>query len=178
MRIENVNILLGADLEETPQSDTGWTAILDSASRPSGRAGVFKIPHHGSGAADQPRVWSEMLIPDPVAVLTPWSRGRRLPTDRDRDRICTKSSRVFTTATQPRPGQIRRPQAVERAIRDSVKYLHRAIPPSGQVTARRGLNAGSRWAISLVGPAGPLCPDRSNDTERHFGAIDSEDQFL
>ena len=50
------SLLLGADLERR-----GWAAILGDTDRPTGKASVFKIPHHGSAGANEPAVWEHML---------------------------------------------------------------------------------------------------------------------
>src|SRR5205807_10239936 len=90
--------LLGADLEVTADQNTGWVAILDASVRPFGRAEVFKVPHHGSQTGHDDRVWSEMLEPNPHAVLTPYRA--MLPRDTDVSRICGLTSRGFITQAQ------------------------------------------------------------------------------
>jgi beta-lactamase superfamily II metal-dependent hydrolase len=159
IRVGDASILLGADLEETADPSTGWTAILDSQSRPQGRAEVFKIPHHGSENAHQPRVWSEMLVPEPVAILTPWWRGRGLPTDRDRRRICSDTPNAYLTTTHPRPSPVRRPRPVEKAIHDTVRDIRPAIPHFGRLTARRLIDGVPNWSVTTVEPAGHLCTE-------------------
>jgi Metallo-beta-lactamase superfamily len=81
MQVGEEAILLGADLENS-KPGSGWDAVV-SANRASPfgpKASVYKIPHHGSLTAHNVDIWSEMLGGDPIAVLTPWSRGRgRLP---------------------------------------------------------------------------------------------------
>ena len=87
MRVEDIAVLLGSDLERR-----GWLAILQNAARPNGNASVLKIPHHGSENAHEPGVWEQMLDSEPFAVLTPWRRGgRELPSRQDVRRIvsCT-----------------------------------------------------------------------------------------
>jgi hypothetical protein len=49
--IGDIALLLGADLEETGEEDTGWSVIVASTERPHGKASIFKIPHHGSETA-------------------------------------------------------------------------------------------------------------------------------
>lgn len=48
IKIGDIFILLGSDLEETGEPGTGWSVIVSSKTRPSGRASLFKLPHHGS----------------------------------------------------------------------------------------------------------------------------------
>ena len=82
--------------------------------RPSGPASAFKVPHHGSDSADEPRIWRELLDSDPVAVLTPWRRGDRvLPSD-DARRILTKTETAYATARVDVAGPARRASIVER----------------------------------------------------------------
>ena len=71
IRVDNIVILLGADLERR-----GWTEVLENRGRPIGRASIFKVAHHGSAGADEPGVWGQMLEEEPIAVLTPFRRGR------------------------------------------------------------------------------------------------------
>ena len=43
-----VKVLLGGDLEDSTDAGVGWKAVLASPTRPDERAGLFKVPHHGS----------------------------------------------------------------------------------------------------------------------------------
>ena len=61
-------ILLGADLENTSNPKTGWTVILDESAVVSGKAGLYKVPHHGSENAHHNRVWSNLLSETPHAA--------------------------------------------------------------------------------------------------------------
>jgi hypothetical protein len=58
IKIGTVSALFGADLEETGNSETGWSAIVKSTSRPQIRCRVFKIPHHGSVTGHSDDVWT------------------------------------------------------------------------------------------------------------------------
>jgi hypothetical protein len=71
-------LLLGSDLEKTSDPKTGWSVILDESAVVSGRAGVFKVAHHGAESAHEPRVWSDLLSKDPVALLSPFRKGSTL----------------------------------------------------------------------------------------------------
>lgn len=144
-------LLLGADLERR-----GWTSILQSDERPSGVASVFKIPHHGSGNAHEPGVWTHMLTPNPFAVLTPWRRGRSaLPTRRDVQRIlaCTKNAYATTKTDSLRTGSVRRGQTVERTIRESGIRLRRLPMSPGWLRLRRPLGSPTPWTVEMFGPA-------------------------
>jgi beta-lactamase superfamily II metal-dependent hydrolase len=87
-------VLLGADLEEEGNPGGGWTAVLASTGREPTKAGIYKVPHHGSANSDHPGVWAEMLTPRPHAILSPFFLGDIvLPTQKTR-----KEYRVTPTA--------------------------------------------------------------------------------
>ncbi len=158
VNIGSTALLLGSDLEETSNPHTGWSVIVDSASRPSGQAEAFKIPHHGSVNADQPRVWTEMLQLKPVAVLTPFVQGKvALPTRADVGRICSRTADAYSTSLRARKSK-RRSGIVEKTIRETVRSIREAQGPTGQVRLRRNaLNPGnSEWDVKLFGAALPL----------------------
>ena len=87
--------LLGADLERGRSDRTGWRGILTSDRRPMAKAHFFKIPHHGSDYADEPRVWNEMLVDDPISLLTSFSAGRKpRPAAEDIERLKTRTTQL------------------------------------------------------------------------------------
>ena len=145
----NFSVLLGSDLPRK-----GWRRILASGERPAGRASVFKVPHHGSEDAHEQEVWRRMLVPEPVAVLTPWRKGHgRLPLPRDVRRLRSCTADVYATA-ESRPSRLSpgRP-TVKRTLRESGIEL-RQIPVShGCIRLRRPLEAQGRWAIETLGSA-------------------------
>ena len=94
IHVDDVVILLGSDLEKHR-----WADILHSPGRPNSKAAVFKVPHHGAESANEPRVWQQLLVPNPHAVLTPWTLGkRRLPSEGDVRRILSHTSNAYTTS--------------------------------------------------------------------------------
>ncbi len=150
-------VLLGADLEEA--SGGHWSALLASPTKPSVKANVFKIPHHGSPGADHPGVWSDLVEADAIAAVAPFDLGHvTLPGAADRTRICGYGRRTFITAAPVRPRSRRRESAVERTIKDVVGELTLANRPLGQVRVRRSLaNVGAPWSIQTFGQAYELC---------------------
>jgi hypothetical protein len=154
VQIGAAGLLLGGDLEETNDLQTGWTAVADCGSRPSGRSQVFKVPHHGSRNAHQDRVWDEMLIPQPHAVLAPWSLGHsHLPTNDDIARICRLTNQLHLTAV-PR-ARLRERRTIGRRWR--ARQVER---PAGRVTLRCAdpRNHPEDWVASYVDPAHQVCP--------------------
>ena len=149
--VADVAVLLGSDLEKR-----GWTGVLQSRSRPAGRASVFKVPHHGSENAHEEGVWERILIPDPLAVLTPWHRGRgSLPNQRDVQRILSCTTNAYATARIDRSGSARtdRGRTVERTIRESGVKLRPVGTPSGALRLRRPLGSGKPWTVEKFGSA-------------------------
>jgi len=139
-------LLLGSDLQETVNPQTGWTAVCDCPVRLPGRADVFKVPHHGSKNGHQPRVWDELLVVSPEAVVCPNSlAGNHLPTPEDIQRLC-RLGRVHLTAP-PGPGS-----SIRRGRRS-----HLAAPTSGRVTLRRQVRSDAEWVVTYDPPAADPC---------------------
>ena len=148
--IGNLAVLLGSDLEVG-----GWLAILQSEERPTGRASVLKVPHHGSEDAHEPEVWKQMLDRDPFAVLTPWQRGdHSLPTTSDVQRILKHTSNAYSTTSGGLRSRTRkREKMVDRSIRESAVRLRRRVMPSHGVRLRRPIFSGGRWEVRTFGTA-------------------------
>lgn len=146
------HVLLGADLEETGNPATGWSALLERANLPS-CTGVFKIPHHGSPNADQPQVWEEALCDRPWAIVAPFVWGRiKRPDDADQERLRGRTDRAYLTAKPER--QVRkRTLPVEKTLEEMQARPVIADPPMGQVRLRCEASAGSDWNVDLFGPA-------------------------
>ena len=144
----NFAVLLGSDLARR-----GWLRILDSRERPTGRASVFKTPHHGSEDAHAPEVWKQMLAPDPFAVVTPWRKGGgRLPRPRDVRRLRSCTANAYVTA-RIHPSKPTKRKTVDRTFRESGIELRRAPASHGGIRLRRSLAAQGRWRIETFGSA-------------------------
>ncbi|WP_420462537.1 hypothetical protein [Candidatus Palauibacter sp.] len=130
--------------------------MLHDRAKPTGKASVFKVPHHGSGDADVPEVWEQMLDPEPFAVLTPWRRGGRLlPTAQDVERILSRTPRAYASA-KPGLSARKRRGTVSKTVRSTGTKLTGVIGSPGIVRLRRSLATGSLWTVKLFDPACPL----------------------
>lgn len=131
VEVADVTILLGADLEEVGHPCKGWSAIVNSNKRPKGKAHIFKIPHHGSETGDLPNVWGEMLVEDPIAVCSPYSRGKSLPTKSDITRISSRTENAYITSTvKMKVNSVSRDSAVKKTIDEAgIKFLPRIYQP-------------------------------------------------
>jgi hypothetical protein len=159
-------VLLGADLLRGPGHRCGWNAVLTSPHRSTEPASLIKVPHHGSANAHHDSVWSEMLAPDPVAVLTPFRGGSNPPPSvSDRARICGLTQHAYITADPDAPA---RPHHVKKAAALLGTVAHNVREPdgyAGHVRCRRS-PAAAAWAVELFDPARPLCAVGTKATAR------------
>lgn len=132
-----VKLLLGADLENKLPGNFGWNAVLLSDHRHTlHKADAFKVAHHGSSNADDERVWSSLLQPNPVAVVTPYSKlASPLPTDSDVSRIKSRTTRLYCTTWPPKSKPLRR-QGVDGIVAMATKSRHRIAGKRGFVRIR------------------------------------------
>jgi len=159
VKIGAVSILLGSDLEETTNPNAGWSAIVDSTTRPLEKASLIKVPHHGSANADNPRVWDEMLEKEPIAVLSPFVSGAViLPTKTDTLRICRRTDKSYSTAAARPGGRIRRDKTVEKTIKETVRSIKPMYGPWGHVRIRTDIKMSNNreWNVEFFGDALPL----------------------
>ncbi|MDL1889210.1 hypothetical protein FBQ96_06455 [Nitrospirales bacterium NOB] len=148
-------VLLGSDLEETANASTGWTVIADSSVRPPGKADVFKVAHHGSDTAHQPRVWDEMLEAAPIAALTPFINGRLLiPSASEAQRILSYTPHAYITSPVKTKRTKWANKTVEKTINETVLNIYEVPQSTGQVRLRRKHSQGeASWNVELLGSA-------------------------
>jgi len=158
VEIGELALLLGGDLEDEADPELGWAAIFSSAERPQTRASAFKVPHHGAKNAHNDDVWAQMLTNEPRAILTPWNRGSKLPTEGDVVRICGLTPHAYATAgVRARRLQEHLPSAVVRQLREMGVRLYEAEPQTGAVRLRNGGKKNfSTWQVELLPPGRPL----------------------
>ena len=149
IRVGDAAALLGSDLERK-----GWFEILRSTARPTDKATVFKVSHHGSQDADVPDVWTTMLSPQPHAVLTPWRLGgHSLPRDTDAKRIVSRTPNAYITTRSPTRAGKRRDRAVTRTLRESGVVFRRAALSTGTVRLRAVVGSLASWSVETFGEA-------------------------
>ena len=155
VQFDDQKILLGSDLEESGNPQTGWSAVVDSAVRPQGRAGIFKIPHHGSPNGQHEQVWSQMVKKDdPICVVTSFSKGKpSRPTPADIVRIKKYTSNLFHTSEQYRKLP-KRVTAVERTLRGMVSDRKILGGKAGHIQIRGSRD--NQLTVNLQAPAKKL----------------------
>lgn len=158
INIGKIDILLGSDLEETRIAGTGWSVIVSSTTRPNSKASLFKIPHHGSKNSDNIDVWDKMLEEQPFAVLTPFTRGKTtLPEKDDVLRICSRTDKAYATSGPKTIKSQKRPQVVEKQIREMGIKINQVFYSMGHVRFRTLVSEnGSTWKTELFNGAVPL----------------------
>jgi hypothetical protein len=135
--LDHLHILLGSDLEQHSDNRVGWKAVVSSRTRPWGLALVVKVPHHGSSNAYNWAMWTQMVAPDPIAILTPYASGKKpLPTNADIVNISIHTSQIYCTGSPTGWRPPRRDSTVEKTIREVVS-AHRVVHGEmGQVRVR------------------------------------------
>lgn len=151
----NCSVLLGADMEYSPDNRRGWGAIVSEVENIGVKPADFvKIPHHGSETGHDERMWERLLSDHPVSVITPFGRGAlksRPPKSSDVNRILGKSGKLYISARHAMSPRPRMDLAVERSIREGLITLTTQKTPMGIVRHRRV--SGAEWGCELFGAA-------------------------
>lgn len=122
--------LLGADLETSVDSQKGWVCILDECECIKNHTpSVFKIPHHGSVTAYEPRVWNELLINKPICQITPFSKGSKyLPEKSMLLEMLDKTDDLYLTSYSKPKKPKKRDKKIERNIGTCWSIFQRWFP--------------------------------------------------
>ncbi|MBI4337170.1 MAG: MBL fold metallo-hydrolase [Chloroflexi bacterium] len=150
-------MLLGADLENAPL--VGWSVLIENSVAVSGQAEVFKVSHHGAESGHEARIWSDLLAPNPFAVLCPWSlAGRVLPTASDSRRITALTPNAYITAPTVAQRRFRfRGNKVRQMVEGATKSIQEMGLDWGHVRLRRFINdTNDNWRVALFRGAGHL----------------------
>ena len=70
--VNNYSVLLGGDLEVSPNNKKGWICIVENSTsvKEKPKASLFKIPHHGSETGYHERIFKELLSNNCIAEMT------------------------------------------------------------------------------------------------------------
>ena len=151
IRFGNFSALLGADLEETNDPLTGWSAIINSRLRPKGKSLIFKVPHHGSENAHSEDVWDEMIDDKSISILTTKVGGwSSLPKPSDTKRIKGHSPSVYCT-NEPIQKKIKRDRVVEKTVKGVLKARKVLGNQIGHIQVR--ISADLQTTVNLKPPA-------------------------
>lgn len=152
-----VNMLFGADLEETKAIGTGWSVVVSSKNRPSGKASIFKVPHHGSENGHNLDVWNVMLAKDPIALLTPYAASK-LPKSSDVSRIKKFTNNAYITSVKTvNKTESKLNPAVKRTLKEAGLTIRASQPSIGHIRLRNDGVAGfDIWKVELFAAAAAL----------------------
>ncbi|WP_420618229.1 MBL fold metallo-hydrolase [Candidatus Poriferisocius sp.] len=154
VQVGDVIALLGADLERSSDELRGWQAIARSSGRPTKKAHLVKIPHHGSEDAHDQVMWDDLLVPFPLAGITPFKQGSaNLPRDTDRARIVALTSQAWLTRDKAFARPRRRPRAVSKTIEEATRRFERLSVEPGRVTFRCNATQPEDWTVDAPSPA-------------------------
>jgi beta-lactamase superfamily II metal-dependent hydrolase len=154
IEVGSVAALLGADLLVGPDN-CGWKAVL-SWHRPTDKASLFKIPHHGSPNADLPAVWSQLLTDDVVSLVAPFRLGvTPRPSPEDAARIVSLSSSAYATAKSRVPTPPKAVKRIRAALSNVAVNVRDPYGQTGHARARRKLDSDD-WTVELFEPAHKL----------------------
>jgi beta-lactamase superfamily II metal-dependent hydrolase len=148
---DNVNsILLGSDLED--HATNGWSMVVnDSWCKKKLPANIYKVAHHGSHTGDSPAIWTTLLKPKPLALMTPFNLGRhRLPTEEDKARIKSQTPNLYISS-----GATRKPDmdsANLKRLGDICKNINKVNSGFGAVRLRKKFSD-SDWSVECFGHA-------------------------
>lgn len=134
----NFSVLLGSDLEETGNPQTGWSAIfkdqiINELSLPV--ASLFKVSHHGSKTGYHDKIWQELLIESPLSMTTPYTRSS-LPTANNINKLQKLSSHFLITRDPQANKRIKRENMVERELRSIAKDRKTISEKMGHIQLR------------------------------------------
>lgn len=153
--LDDCAVLLGADMERRTELDRGWNSVVHEGKKLSlKRAGVVKIPHHGSQNAHDDGMWNDLLDPAPIAVIAPFAKGKvegRPPTVSDIQRIRARTCQLFVTARHATSRSPARDPAVTRGLRDSNIKTRSLARSLGLVRLRKA--RGANWTAATFGAA-------------------------
>jgi beta-lactamase superfamily II metal-dependent hydrolase len=114
--------LLGADLEIGSSIDVGWRAVVRNGQRPSAKAMIVKVPHHGSEGADHDPMWTTMVDPVPHVGVTPF-HSSRLPRPEDIERLRRRTPHVLHAS--PRAARVARFDPTTERTLEGIKVRER-----------------------------------------------------
>lgn len=154
LRVGEVDVLLGADLESSSDPRRGWQAVAAAPGCPKTRAQLVKIPHHGSADADDDAMWEQLVCDEPHAALTPFVQGRvTLPRETDEQRIRARTPNAWLTRRGATRRSPRRPQSVQKLVDVVAPDLASVCVDPGRVTFRSGSSGLTHWRVDAPPPA-------------------------
>jgi beta-lactamase superfamily II metal-dependent hydrolase len=150
LRLGYHRAILGSDLEVSINEKEGWLNILDNNNVVDKKSTFFKIPHHGSKNGYHERIWSELLIENPISTLTPWNKKNKLPEAEMLVKYCEHSERVYMTSAQINEKPKKRNRSIEKMIEKMNYKIYEVQYKEGIIRSRIDIeNNSALWEIAL-----------------------------
>jgi beta-lactamase superfamily II metal-dependent hydrolase len=152
IKINEYRILLGSDLEVNADKKKGWYAILDDCqSLDDKKAKIFKIPHHGSENGYDKRIWEELVDINAISGITPFNRGKGLPTKEMLKIYLSHTVNLYITSYIGKNKPKKRKQRVSKAIENFNRSLRELRYNLGIVKCRINLKEENPdWQIEVI----------------------------
>lgn len=154
LKLGKHNVLLGADLELTSSDKRGWLDILNNSTTIKGKkASYFKIPHHGSKNGYHEKIWIDLLESDPNASLTPWNKGKGLPTPEMLAKMKEHTKNLYITSPKLASSKPKkRDRDIEKII-DKFKYKLSEVKFSKGLIRNRIAIGDTEWTTEVFDSA-------------------------
>lgn len=95
-------------------------------------------------------VWEMMLVDKAVAVVTPWNKGRKLPKERDLDRLNNLTDKLYLTAPPEDKHRLKHNRFVEKVMRDFGVKTYVDADGIGHVRCRKQIDVDGDWVIEQI----------------------------
>lgn len=149
VKVGDINVLLGADLEELGVQDDGWQRIVNNGKfPPNHKCEIFKIPHHGSKNAHHEGIWPKLIGNRNLSVVTSFKRGSiDLPSENDLRRLTEFSGNTYLAGSSSKG----RDKTLNNVLRKVDKTLQRKKRQLGWVIMQKKINSSSNWTTDCKG---------------------------
>lgn len=144
-----IQILHGADLEHRPGGSIGWLGILNDQNREPINASFYKISHHGSESGDHDQIWDEFLDSRTLCALAPFSKGRGIPTEIDKNRLLNRGNSIYSSTKVVRTRFKPTDNTVARTLKDGRVKMWSSNGLPGQIRFRARKNTTSNCEVAL-----------------------------
>lgn len=147
--------VLGADLEVTSDSESGWQSVNDCISMEGVTAGIFKIPHHGSSTGYYELFLRNHIKPSATGKVSTWLKGKKVLPEKD---ILNKyrnylSGLYITTDPSCLIGKFSSPE-YKKVMEETTESIIDIKNQFGIVQSRLDLTSGDdNWVTRLYGAA-------------------------
>lgn len=157
--LNEITILLGADLLYSSDSDRGWLSILNNSTVPKSKAVFFKIPHHGSHTGYCREVWDKLVVDNVFSATTPFRRGsNKVPSSSDVNLILGHTQNSYITKLKSEKYVTKsRNLRVQKFLKNSNKQVDVISFSSDKIRFRKNVSDNSNeWSIEKFGSSTEL----------------------